>query len=226
QIDSVPVPVLQETLRKSLLAEKIVNCSVSQGEAETYFQKNRSQFYRPALYKLIMMSTDNEADAAAIIKRLRQGEDPRKLAKIYNIFDQMKAVEGDVGWNARSSMSPDAAEAVFDANDGKGLRVKEFTQSPVVYKFKTEQGEEKSQYLVFYAVDYQADSAPSFDEVRTAAYFLARSAKTTQLFSEYFKNHSREIQWVRIKDLTDSQAQANTPQPGTAPAATPADQPK
>ncbi|MHB9023344.1 MAG: foldase protein PrsA [Armatimonadota bacterium] len=215
-IDSMPLPLLHEQMHITMLAEKILKLTISDREAEVYFQEQRSQFYKPALYKLILISASTEADAASIIKRLKKGESARALAKLFNVDDRLKAAEGDIGWVARTSMGPAVADAIFEANDGKGLRAKNFT-TPIIQKNEETGG---ADYLIFYVDNYQADYAPPFEEVHPAATFLARGVKVATQFKTYFDQHKSEVEWKRVKDLFDPKAQLEPTTTVTPPPAT------
>ncbi len=202
RLEAVPRQVLTQRLRAVLLTEKMLNLKdVSPNEAETYFTTRPQVFFSPALAKLICIATSSETDATRAFKRLRDGEDARKLSEILSADKVLRESKGDLGWFARASMSPQVAEAIFDANNGKGLRPKEFTK-PLEHLSETG----AKQWLIFYVEDFQASKQPSLEEVRPAATFYARAQKYSLLAPDWFIGQAKGAEWKRVKSLFDPAA--------------------
>lgn len=204
QLEQVPRFVIEDNLRASMLVEKMLNLNVTADDARDFYAKNSARYFmQPAAVRLICIITDTDTDAKKIVGRLKAGEDPQRLADIYCIDEKLRSVHGDLGWYSRDLMSPEVAEAIFSANAGKGLRVKEFT-NPIPHQ-NPDTG--KMEYLVFYIKDRREAKTPTFEEVRDAAIFFARSQRYAQLAPPWFEEQAKAIEWWEVKDLFDPLSQ-------------------
>ncbi|HEX2950306.1 MAG TPA: peptidyl-prolyl cis-trans isomerase [Armatimonadota bacterium] len=209
RIESIPRSVIDDDIRMVLLAEKSMNITVSEKEARDFFTKNIGLFTRPAMAKLVCINTSERTKATEVYSRLKAGEDPKRLSELYSTADMLKKNKGEIGWILRSSMSPAVAEKIFDANNGQGLKIGEFTD-PIETKTADPMDDNKAitEYVVFYIEDIQPPVVPKFDEVKDVASVYCRTSKYQAQASQWFTQQANTIgkEWKQVKDLYDPQS--------------------
>lgn len=196
--DAIPRRILEDQFRTALLAEKLMKISVNNTDVQNTYIDNLKRFYRPPMAKLVLTVTNTEAAATRAYRRLKDGEDPRKVSTEISTDEAIAKMKGDLNWVSRSAMSYDVYTAIFDANDGKGLRPKDCT--PVI-KYKNENG--KIDYMVFYVEDTRSSHQVELKEARTAVEFLARYQKLANQEPVWFAEQEKAIEWKRVSNLLE-----------------------
>ncbi len=199
RMKNAPRPLLEEQIHSMMLAEKMMKMTVSDSEARLYFIRNQDQFSIPTLVRLICVATENEADARAALKALKGRGNPRDIAAHYSSVPQIQKVQGDMGWFAQNSMSPEIALDIFGSGGKDGLRAKQFTD--IINHEDPET--RKQQFLIFYVDERMEGKQPRFDEVVPAAQFYARTQKYKDEAPQWFDAQVRsgQLKWLRVKSL-------------------------
>lgn len=204
---NIPRWLLEDRMRSVMLAEKMMGLTIGENEAKDYYAKNANIFFKPATMKLICIANTDEKKMGTAYQLLREGVDPLKVAAEYNMDARLREMKGQVGWYARSSMSPVIAEKVFEAHDGKPLNPGEFTE------ILTHEGDDANketsffkQYIIFFVQEYRDPVTPKFEDVREAAVFYARSTKYMENAAEWFKQREPQIPYSITGNLFDAAA--------------------
>lgn len=197
QLEAVPQWLLQERIRTMLLVEKMTGTTVSKNEVDTFYTEHPNLFFRPAMADLLCIATPKKNDAQVAFNRLKDGENPAMLSQKFSSDASLKEAKGDIGWATRAMLMPDAAEAVFDANNGNGLKCGEFT--PVL----TTKEKGQTMYVIFVVKEMRPNYAPRLEDVRPAVTFLARTAKFEDQAPKWFKENAAKGQWKQIRDIND-----------------------
>lgn len=209
-IEAYPQNVLRDKFRTVLMLEKAMNVTVSEAEARNFFTSYPQVFFTKAQAKLICIATEKRADALAAMRRLGDGEDANKLATLLSTNPKIRSVRGDIGYLTRERVNnPDLAVAIFDANDGKGLKAGQYTDAlPVILEREEQQADGTSkvvrytEYWVAYVADFRVAKAPTFDDIKPQATLLARGAKLQSMMKKWINAQQQKItvKWVKKYD--------------------------
>jgi hypothetical protein len=209
QLNSYPRPVLRDKLRSILAYEKAIKLSVKPSEAEGFYVRNPQLFFTPPVAKLVAIVTSNVTDAKRAVQRLRDGEDAKKLSALMSTNPKIKAASGDVGWKTKETVNnPALKEAIFDANDGKGLQVNQCTE-PILIETPTlgPDGKEhiiNKEYWVVTVSEFVPSKAPRFEDVKDVATFLARGEKLSTQMPGWINDQKKALKtYSRVKELGD-----------------------
>jgi len=92
----------QEKIKKDLVREKVIQqevydkIKVTDNEIETYYQKNKADFFSPRKYHIYQILTDSYEEAKTIKKKLKTTKYFTSLAKKYSKSPEAR-VGGDIG---------------------------------------------------------------------------------------------------------------------------------
>jgi hypothetical protein len=205
-LKGIPEYVLQDEARMALLAEKTMGVTINEAEADEWYGNNLRKFYRPRMVRLVMVSSEDRARALTAQKRFKAGnDDPLVVAEELNTDLVLKGARGDLGWVTRgAALYPQVAAAVFDANAGKGLRIKECTDIIPFRDPATPNG--PIQYRVLYAADVRESWTPTKADVMPAVRFLARMDKIREGQTKWVRAQMENTPWQRITNLRDPNA--------------------
>lgn len=194
-LDATPSWLLEENMRTRLQAEKLMGLALSDNEVSNYYTSHPQQFFRPAQADLICIATSNRTDALTALNRLKDGEDPEKLAQQYSSEKVLREAKGHLGWTIRDMLNPEAAEAIFDANKGLGMKPKQFTNV-----IQTKDGNQ-AWYLVFYVTEMRPNFTPTLEQIRPAVQYIARTEKFEKAAPQWFKEQFNAGEWLQVGDL-------------------------
>lgn len=205
QMDTIPRWLWETRMRSIMQAEKLMKLGVTNEDVTTFYIKHTADLFdSPARVTLICIATDTEAQARAAIKRLKGGEDPGQLSKLYSNDPDLREHLGRLGEFSRYDFS-DArlAAAIFGDDERRGLRAKEFTLDPLPH---IDEQTRKPEYLVFYVSQYTPAKRPSLEEARPLATFYARAEKYAAGAPSWFLDQIKSVEWLQVKDLADPKA--------------------
>ncbi len=205
-LDSFPQEMLNEETRFTMLAEKVMDVTLTEGDMTDYYVANPKFFFRPKMVKLILIKTNDYTKAKNALGRLDR-HDPAETAQMISAeVSDDKAVQnakGDMGWWSKESMLiPAFVKGIFNPNNGQGLKAGEYT-SVISYKDPTTQNLE---YRIFYVDQVKEEWNPGPTEIKPALRFLARMDKVRAEQSSWLKNQQPLIPWMRVKNLRDPAA--------------------
>ena len=198
QLARVPMGIMMPRMESLVLMEKMFDISATDREAKQYYDIT-SSFVSPDQAHVIWISANslNRADTAR--KLILEGDDPREVAADYNDNEYLKSNRGDVGWRTRNTFNPTVAEAIFDANNERGLKKGDVTN--VITLKSMESGEEKTEYLLFYVVDIDRMHKRPYDTVKDAAHFFVRMQKVAYEMPQFFLDEIEKYNWSIKDDL-------------------------
>lgn len=206
RLDAIPREKLEDSMRTVMLVEKMMKLNANDKEAQSYYASNPKLFRVPPMAQLIFIDTKSYTKATEALNRLKNGEDAKALAKLYTNGELIPFKAGTAQWIERSSMLPDVATKIFDANDGDGLKAGQYTDV-ITSQFpdKDDPNTFKKEYLVIYVVDRVQSYRPTYDKVRDAAMFYARAAKYQQVAPEWFAQQAATLgaEWQQVQDLSN-----------------------
>lgn len=174
-------------LYDKLLEKVITDVSVSDEEAQTYYQENQAMFKDPGGIQIYHILVDSEELAKDIISRLKQGEDFAQLASRYSTDPGSKDEGGDVGLvNESTSFVPEFKQAALALKPGQ------LHPTPV----KSEYG-----YHIIKAGDKIAASQVSFEEVKEDLKRQMEMDEKSAAFEAYMQNlkNTADIEDLRQK---------------------------
>ncbi len=112
--------LLRQQLRTQLLAEKVLEISVSDEEIQQYFDLNRALLEIPARVKLRWLVVTDEAKAKQAYERLRRGEPFTRVTAEMSDFPDVRADQGDFGtWQQYAGIDAVIEERAFKLQKGQ-----------------------------------------------------------------------------------------------------------
>lgn len=169
---------MREDVRRQLLFNKLKedigkDIEVTDDDAQAYYERNRSQYDRPARYQVRQLVTDNEADARAAVGRARAGESFVELVKEYSQEPGAAEKRGALGLVGQGQLAPELEKAAF------ALKIGEISEPVKV-------GE---QWYVVTVENIVESLYIPYEEVREEIKALYRN----QLFSERWREFVAEV---------------------------------
>ena len=217
------IPKVKENIRASLRQQHWIDAQlkgrveVSDGDAEAFFKKNPEQFKTPERVRAshILLSMKPEAtpdvvakrqkEAAAIVERVRKGEDFSKLAAELSEDPSAKQNNGDLNFFAKEQMVPEFSEAAFKME-------KDQVSDPVRSQFGLH---------VIKVTDRKPPGAMSLEEAKPRLVaFLKQQKKQAEV--EKLVREIREKADIKVNLPPAAPAEAAAPGAPAAPAAEPA----
>jgi hypothetical protein len=199
RLEATPVRLLQEDMRAVLLAEKLMKLSISRGEVEDYYMTHPHLFFQPKRLSLTIISTSNRDDIRKAWQRLRDGKDPGEVSATFSESEVLRTNKGLIPKpQARNEMNVLAAEKLFDARNGNGLRKGEFTE---VIEFKDSLLQGKSEYMIFYVNEVYPAKQTKLEEAFPRALYLARVEKCNKMWGDWYREETKDVTWKRLNDL-------------------------
>jgi len=198
QLLRVPASIVMPRMESLVLMEKMFSIAATEREARQYYDLT-SAFVSPDQVHIIWITANTLNRANTARKLIIEGDDPREVAVDYNDNAFLKENKGDVGWRTRNTLNPTVAEAIFDANNERGLKKGDVTN---VITLKTmESGEEKTEYSLFYVVDIDRMHKRPYDTVKDAAHFFVRMQKVAYELPQFFLGEIDKYNWSVQEDL-------------------------
>lgn len=222
-LEAYPQNVLRDKFRTILMLEKALKITVNPNEARDFFTSNPNLFFSKSMAKLVCIVTDTLADAHRACQRLKDGEDPGKLSVLLSTNPKIREARGEVGYQTRERVNNQLlAEAIFDANEGKGLKPGQFTE-PILIKsddLTADGPRHVEEYWVAYVADFREGKTPRFEDVQAEATLLARGMKLQKAMPLWVRQQWQNIpvKWVKRYDDPVSDMLAITPPPPSRPA--------
>lgn len=161
-------------LRDKIKREK--NYTATEKEAHDYFLQNIEQFHLPEGAYLSIISVESQAQANAVLERLKKGETFNAVAGEVNMDPQMRAVQGEIGPYRKGEGLPKPLEDAALA-----LKEGEFSRAPV-------QG--TNFHLLFCHKKYAAVQ-PTFEDVKEALMHDLLESKIDPLYVDAMDNLMR-----------------------------------
>jgi hypothetical protein len=201
-LDAIPAALLDDEMRTGLLAEKLLGITISEADVQAAYETNLDRFRRPLLLDLVVIAVNDSTTAAAALKRVNRGEDPRVVSAELSTEADVRAARGVTGWTAASGfLKPVFRDAVFGVNAGLGLRVKQSTGVLVEKKTVYNEIKRKNEvvdippYLIFTCAGVKPTWEPRQQDVMPAARFLARAGKVEAALTTWLKTQDGRIAW-------------------------------
>ncbi len=226
-IEAYPPNVLRDKFRTVLSLEKAMNVTVSDAEAREFYQTYPNIFFSKAQAKLICIATEKKADAISAMRRLKDGEDPNKLAVLLSTNEKIRATRGDTGYQTRERVNnPELVAAIFEANEGRGMKSGQYTE-PIAITMErvvdradgTRATERYTEYWVVFVADFRPAKAPQFEDVKAQAALLARGAKLQVMMRKWVNDQQQKIpvKWVKSYDDLSAEMVVVPPSPPPLP---------
>lgn len=166
----IEILMLTTKLQENAIAQE----SVSDEQAQKYYQDNPELFIDEGGIHIYHILVDNESLANQLMARLKKGEDFATLARQYSIDPGSKEQGGDVGLvNANTNFVPEFKKAALSLQPGQ------LYNTPV----KTTFG-----YHLIKAGDRTAEKTLKFSEVKEQIKKQLAYEKREQAFSDYIQN--------------------------------------
>ena len=139
----------EERIRMKLLIEKLVNkvilskISIEDEEVEDYYRTYSDEFLVPKQVRARQIVVSTEIEARKILKRLKAGEDFKKLAKEKSLSPDGEQ-GGDLGYFSRGRMPPEFDKIVFSLPKG---RLSTIVKTPYGFHIFKVEGKRKARKL-------------------------------------------------------------------------------
>ncbi len=154
---------------------------ITPSDLETYYEANKGKFVEPARASLSHILVATEAEAVALLEKLRGGADFAELAASVSLDKATAAKGGELPGFLRAGQTqilpgagnlPEAATRIFQAAAGEVL------DKP----FKSDKG-----FHIFKVRGRDAERQKPFSEVRNEVHNALRSAKEREVQEAYFE---------------------------------------
>jgi peptidyl-prolyl cis-trans isomerase C len=188
----------EKLLMETLLGQVAKAALTDSALKTTYDEAAKAQKPETEIHaRHILVATD--ADAQAVIKRLKAGEDFAKVAK--EVSKDSGSEGGDLGWFTKDRMVPEFAEAAFKLEPGQ-------LSEPVKSAFG---------WHVIELEDKRQKTFPSFDEVKEQVSRYVVQKAQTELVAELRKTAKIErTEPAPDADAAPANAKAESPAPAPA----------
>lgn len=174
-------------LYDKLVEDLVGNITISDEDAQKYYNENLSQFTEPGGIEIYHILVDTEEQAAEVMSKVKQGEDFAALAQQYSQDSGSKDNGGDVGVvNEETNFVPEFKEAALTLQPGQVYA------EPV----KSDYG-----YHIIKAGDRIAEEQISFEQVEDDIKQNLAASQKQQAFSNYIDQlkNSADIEDLRQK---------------------------
>lgn len=209
--EKVDYKIWSEELRKRLLLEKLIKREVSSkititdDEAQAYYQSNRSRYYSEETVHVAQIVVPTREKADAVLKRIQAGEDFGTLAREASTGPEA-AKGGDLGVFTRGVMPEVFDRIVFSLVEGKTSKV---VKSPYGFHLFKVLRKEKGRWIEFGEVKdkIKADIAKGREEQEFRKWLDALKSEAKIRIDE-----------ERLKQVRIEETRTEEPKPGKAPA--------
>lgn len=209
--EKVDYKIWSEELRKRLLLEKLIKREVSSkititdDEAQAYYQSNRSRYYSEETVHVAQIVVPTREKADAVLKRIQAGEDFGTLAREASTGPEA-AKGGDLGVFTRGVMPEVFDRIVFALVEGKTSKV---VKSPYGFHLFKVLRKEKGRWIEFGEVKdkIKADLAKGREEQEFRKWLDALKSEAKIRIDE-----------ERLKQVRIEETRTEEPKPGKASA--------
>ena len=209
--EKVDYKIWSEELRKRLLLEKLINREVSSkititdDEAQAYYQANRSRYYSEETVHVAQIVVPTKEKGDAVLKRIQAGEDFSTLAREVSTGPEA-AKAGDLGVFTRGVMPEVFDRIVFSLAEGKTSKV---VKSPYGFHLFKVLRKEKGRWIEFAEVK----------EKIKADITKGREEQEFRKWLDALKSEAKiRIDEERLKQVRIEETRTEEPKPGKAPA--------
>lgn len=199
-------PGLDDSVRAVMLVEKMTKLTVSDEEAQAYYRLHPNLFTLPPGAQLIVIQTYSKMQADDATRMLHDGESIKDVAAACSTVEPDPAQRAQPRWYLSSEMSQPVREAIFDANDGAGLKKGEYTDVLPVQVQDPNSDKVSVKYMIMYVNDIRFAHPFSFAEARDAARYYARADKYMDVAPAWFIAQAKTLEWKQVRDLKDPQS--------------------
>lgn len=128
-LDGLKTQIKNQLVTQKLIESLASNSKVTDADIQTYYDKNKTQFFQKAAKKAshILFKPEDKATAEKVLKEAKDGGDFAALAKKYSVDTATASKGGDLGWPTTSYV-PEFQAALDKLK--KGQTTSELVQTP------------------------------------------------------------------------------------------------
>ncbi len=206
----VKLDVLTNEIRKKITEDE---GKVTDDDIKEYYDKNKKQFGTPESRDLLVVLTENKADADKAKQALEDGQDFNDVAKRYSIDDASKQQGGKLAGVTKGQQEKALDEAVFKAK--KGVVVGPVKTQFGYYVFEVEKVKPATQQPLAKAKDSIRNLLKSQGEQKALDDFVKD-------FQKKYKDETKCAKGFVIEDCDNAPKPKDQPASGGAPQGGPA----
>lgn len=207
-----PRHLLADRAKVILLAEKILDINVTDQDAYNFYKDptNARIFLQPEMAKLICVASLKSADATTALRRIRAGDDPKKISEQFSYDPRLKEMKGDLGWVMGTALPTGVQIAIFGGTRKPPMKPGEATevmtidsQNPV----PNDKGEyeRRTEYWILYIEDIRPQMMPSFNDTKKIAIHYCRLSRFAVVYNSWMLKQAEEVNtaagYLQITDL-------------------------
>ncbi len=171
-----------QLLAKELEDSVLNNLEVGDADLKAYYEEHKDRFSTPAKVKASHILVEDEAEAQALLAKVKGGADFAELAKESSTCPSSKK-GGDLGWFAKGRMDPAFEKAAFELKAGE---ISEVVKSSFGYH-------------IIKVEDVKAEVVKPFDEVKASVEKIVKREKQESTMDNLRNEISNRVK-VEIND--------------------------
>lgn len=211
QLESTPRPLLLETYRVMLLAEKMMKLTITEDDINNYYIQNVFLFTVPKMVDAIVISTRDKATATEIWKQMNSGQNSVKEVMQFSAKNSsdphLRSVSGELGWRTRAGLPLETQLAVF-GEDPMNVELKPGHFTPVITVRAVDPIRQApiNEYAIVYVRNTTSVQKLALKDIHDVVAFYARSKKYLEMAPQWFTSDATMAiakGWKQVKDLND-----------------------